>query len=148
MIKSGKVTKFNFQAQQQIINCKFDSHIANTCFKVNQKLSVLSRLASLLTFDKKRILFTTFFESQFNYCPLTWMFCNKRTNDRINKLHKRALIVYDDHKTSLLDLLAKDVSFTVHHTNIQTLLLEIYKTKHNFSENCLKNLFSVVNGTA
>ena len=36
---------------------KFDSHIANFCFKANQKLRVLSRLVSLLTFDRKRILF-------------------------------------------------------------------------------------------
>ena len=53
---------------------KFDSHIANTCFKANQKLSLLSRLAGLLTFDRKQILFKAFFESQFKYCPLIWMF--------------------------------------------------------------------------
>ena len=44
---------------------KFDSIIANIFFKANQKLSVLSRLAGLLTFDRKGILFTGFFESQF-----------------------------------------------------------------------------------
>ena len=49
---------------------KFDSPIANICFNVNQKLSVLSRLASLLTFDRKWILFKAFFGSQFKYCPL------------------------------------------------------------------------------
>ena len=32
---------------------KFDSHIANICFKANPKQSVLNALASLLTFDKK-----------------------------------------------------------------------------------------------
>ena len=40
---------------------KFDSHIANICFKTNQKLSALSRLAGLLTFDRKQILFKGFF---------------------------------------------------------------------------------------
>ena len=54
---------------------KFDSHLVNICFKANQKLSVLSRLPSLLIFDRKRILFKVFFESQFKYCPLIWMFC-------------------------------------------------------------------------
>ena len=38
-----------------------------------------------------------------------------------------------------------DGSYTVHHKNIQTLLLEMYKIKHNLSESCLKNLFSIVN---
>ena len=49
---------------------KFDSHVANICLKANQKLSVLSRLASLLTFDRKRILFEEFFKSQVTYCLL------------------------------------------------------------------------------
>ena len=39
-----------------------------------------------------------------------------------------------------------DGSFTVHHTNIQMLSLEMYKIKPNLSESCLKGLFSVVNG--
>ena len=53
---------------------KLDSHIANICFKANLKLSLFGRLARLLTFDKKQILFRTFLESQFKYCPLTWTF--------------------------------------------------------------------------
>ena len=66
---------------------------------------------------------------------------------RINKLHERDFrLIYDDYKTSFSDLLAIDGSFTIHHTNVQTLLLEMYKIKHNLSESSLKDLFSVVNG--
>ena len=123
---------------------KLDSHIANICIKANQKLSVFSRLAG---FDEKWILFKAFFDSQFKYCPLIWMFCSKTPNNRIDKIHERALrLVYDDYETSFSDLLVTDGLFTVHHTNIQTLLLEMYKIKHNLSECCLKDLFSVVNG--
>ena len=104
-------------------------------------------MASFLIFDRKQILFKAFFESQFKYCPLVWVFCSRRANNRINKLHEWALrLLYDDYESSFLDLLAIDGSFTVHQTNIQTLLLELYKIKHNVSESCLKNLFSVVNG--
>ena len=75
------------------------------------------------------------------------MFCSTTANNRIDKLHERALrLVYANCETSFSDLLAIDGSFTVHHTNIQTLLLEMYKIKLNLSENCLKDLFSVVNG--
>ena len=105
---------------------KFDSRIANSCFKANQKLSVLSRLAGLLAFDRKRILFKAFFESQFKYCPLIWMFCSRTANNRIEKLHEQALrLAYDDCETSFSDLLAIDGSFTVHHTNIRTLLINV-----------------------
>ena len=70
---------------------KFDSHIKNIYFKAKPNLGVLRKLVSLLTFDKKRILFKAFFEFQFRYCPLTWMFCNRRANNKINKLHEQAL---------------------------------------------------------
>ena len=103
-------------------------------------------MASLLTFDRKQILSKPFFESQFKYCPLIWMFCSRRASNIINKLHKRALrLVYDDYKASFFDLLAINSLFTVHHTNIQTLLLKMYKIKHNLSENCLTDPFSAMN---
>ena len=85
-----------------------------------------------------------FSESLFKYWPLIWMLCNRRANNRVNILHGRALeLVYDDYETSLLDLLPIFSSFPVHHTNIQTLLLEMHKIKHNLYESCLEDLFSV-----
>ena len=102
---------------------------------------------SLLTFDRKRIHFKAFFESQLKYFPLIWIFCSRRANNSINKSHERALrLLFDDDETSFSDLLAMDGSFTVRHTNIQTLLLEMYKMKHKLSESCLKDLFSAANG--
>ena len=53
---------------------KFDKHVLKLCSKANQKLSDLSRIAKLLSFNKRRILFKAFVESQFKYCPIIWMF--------------------------------------------------------------------------
>ena len=73
-----------------------------------------------------------FIESQFGYCPLVWMFCNRTLNARINRIHERALrIVYNDYDSSFVDLLARDNAFTIHHRNIQTLGIEIYKVINN-----------------
>ena len=33
----------------------------------------------------------SFIESQFVYCPLVWMCCDKTSDNRINHLHERAL---------------------------------------------------------
>ena len=52
---------------------KFDEHLNNVCLKVNRKLPAL-RIRQYLDFNKIRILFKGFFESQFKCCPLTWMF--------------------------------------------------------------------------
>ena len=76
---------------------KFDKHVLKLCSKANQNLSALSRMANLLSFNKRRTLFEAFVESQFKYCPVVWMFHSRRTNSKINRLHERALgIVFDD----------------------------------------------------
>ena len=62
-------------------------------FKGNQKLHVLSRMQSLSTAKKRIIIiFKSFIESQFKYCPLTCMFCSaKINNNQTNRLHERSL---------------------------------------------------------
>ena len=120
---------------------KFDKHVLKLFSKANQKLSTLSRVANLLSFNK-RTLFIAFVESQFKYCPIVWMFHSRRTNNKINRLHERALrIVYDDDVSTFDQLLAMDKSFCIHHQNIQRLLIEIYKALHDISGNSLKELF-------
>ena len=120
---------------------KFDKHVLKSS-KVNQKLSALSGMANLLSFNKRRTLFKAFVESQFKYCPIVWMFHSRRTNNKINRLHERALrIVYDDDVSTFDQLLAMDKSFCIHHQNIQRLLIEIYKALHDISGNSLKELF-------
>ena len=57
--------------------------------KANRKISVLSRMSDCLSFDKKRIIFKAFFESQLKYCPLVWMFHGREVNRRINRLPSR-----------------------------------------------------------
>ena len=65
------------------------------------------------------------------------MFHSRRTKNKINRLHERALrIVYADNVSTFDQLLAMDQSFCIHHQNIQRLLTEIY----NVSGNSLKEL--------
>ena len=72
----------------------------------------------------------TFIESQFGYCPLIWMFHGRIVNKRIKHLHERALrITYKDYISSFEDLLKRDKSVTIHHKNIQSLAIELFKVK-------------------
>ena len=65
------------------------------CKKAGRKLSVLARLSNYMSFEKRKILLKTFVQSQFGYCPLTWMFHGRRVNSKINHIHERALrIIY------------------------------------------------------
>ena len=67
------------------------------------------------------------------------MFHSRRNDNRINRLHERALrIVYDDNVSTFDQLLAMDKSFCIHHQNIQRLLIEICKALHDISAKSLK----------
>ena len=88
-------------------------------------------------------MFKAFFESQFKYCSLTWMFHSRKTNKRINQLHERALrLIYNNYELTFEELLDKDGSFCAHHYNIQTLAIELYKVYNNLSESLFSDRFT------
>ena len=72
------------------IDCqlKFSEHVNTLCKKANNKTSAFLRVAEYLDQDKRSILYNTFIMSNFNYCPLIWMFCGKDANVSINTVHK------------------------------------------------------------
>ena len=77
----------------------FDYHVKEIYRKANRKLSALSRVSRFQEVTKKRVLFKSFIESQFTYCPLIWMFHSRELNNKINKLHKPALrVVYKNYE--------------------------------------------------
>ena len=89
-------------------------HILSLCKKVNRKLHALTRVSKYMTLNKCRFLMRSFIISQFKYCPLIWMIENRGFNDKINRIHERALrIVYDGYIFSFEDLLSKDKSVTL-----------------------------------
>ena len=61
---------------------KFDKHISLLCAKANRKLSDLARISYYWTFHQKRTL-KAFFESQFRYFSLTWMFHSRKSNNKL-----------------------------------------------------------------
>ena len=120
----------------------FEQHISSICSKASQILHDLGRIATFMSFNKRRTLMKTFIESQFNYCPLIWMFHSRTMNNKINRIHKRALrLVYSDHISSFDELLKKDRSFSIHHRIIQSLAIELYKVFHGLSPSIMKNVF-------
>ena len=50
-------------------------------------------------------------------------------------------ILYNDTESSFEQLLAKDNTFTVHETNIQKLMTEMYKAKSQIGPSLLQDIF-------
>ena len=121
---------------------KFDDHVNRLCKKSSLKINALARIATFMNVSKKRIFMKSFIESQFGYCPLIWMFHSRGLNNKINRIHERALrITYNDKSSSYGELLTKDRSVTIHHRNIRALAIEIYKVMQGISPPLLNEAF-------
>ena len=72
-------------------NLNFNEHVSSLCRKVGNKLFALARLSNFMSFKQRHILFKTFIESRFGYCPLVWMFHSRKVNNKINHLHESSL---------------------------------------------------------
>ena len=69
----------------------FQAHINNVCKKAGQKLHALARVSKYMNEQQQRITMTSFVTSQFSYCPLVWMCHDRKSNNKINKIHERGL---------------------------------------------------------
>ena len=87
-----------------------------------------------------------FITSQFSYCPLVWMFHSRTLNNRINKIHEKALRLVYKNETFLSfdDLLKRDKSVSIHQKNLQILATEIYKTKNDLGPKIMKYTFHFI----
>ena len=68
----------------------FENHLSAICNKMSRKLNALGRIVNYMPLEKRRIVMKTFIESQFNYCPLIWMFHSQTINNKTKRLHERA----------------------------------------------------------
>ena len=72
------------------------------------------------------------------------MFHGRRANSKINHIHERALhIVYKNNVLSFEELLELDKSFKIHHKNIQSLAIELFKIKNNLSVTIMIDIFQL-----
>ena len=119
----------------------FNSYVQMICKKASQKLTAILRLANIISEKKRKVLLKTFFESQFSYCPLLWMFCSRKLNNKINRLHERALrIAYKDYVSRFEEKLIKAGSVTIHQSNLKVLATEMYKISCGISLSFMQDL--------
>ena len=74
-----------------------------------------------------RFVMKALISSQFGYCPLIWMFHNRKF--KFESIRDRLRFVYNDHKTTFSELLKKDNS------DKKITLLYIIKTSNTSNRN-------------
>ena len=73
------------------------------------------------------------------------MFHSRKWKIHINRIHERALrIVYQDHKSTFDELLAKDGFFKIHDSNLQKLITEIFKVKMKLASEIMNEAFDII----
>ena len=125
-------------------NLTMADHIQKICKQASNKLHALARISKFLNDQQRIILMKSFVISQFYYCPITWMYCQRKSNNLINKIHEMTLrINYNDYTSDFGNLLSRDDSVTIHQRNIQALAIEIHKTLNNLNPIFMKEIFSL-----
>ena len=113
---------------------KFDKHGKTLYSKANMKINVFSRLNTYISREQASSICNAVLLSNFNYCPLIWLFCNKGASKEINRTHKRVLpMFYEDYACPFEILLTCSGSVCFHAENLQKLMMEIYKSKDHLS---------------
>ena len=99
-------------------------------FLINKPYA-LSLIAHYMDRNELRLLMTSFINSQFQYCPLAWMFHSRKLNTKINKLHERAL------RTTYKESAFEDLCSSEELADID----EMSKTKHGLDPPFMKEIF-------
>ena len=110
--------------------------------KAAQKLHALSGISHFLDTEQQKRSMEAFTFSQFNHCPLVWVFCDRILNNKINHIHERALQkTYKDMRPDFDTMLLIDDEVPTYIRNLQLLMTEIYKTKWGLNPSFMKEIF-------
>ena len=84
----------------------FNLNITNIYRSAANQLNTLIR--RFFSFEAKKVLVDSYFYSNFNYCPLVWIFSSAKSLNKIETLQKRALrYLYNDYESPYDTILAK-----------------------------------------
>ena len=121
----------------------FDGHISNMCIKAGRQLNVLQRLRGSLDQDSRMAIYKSFIMSNFNYCPLIWMFTSKTSLSKLENIQKRALrFVLDDYQSGYNDLLQNANVPGIKIMLLRYLAIEVFKSINEINPAYLNAMFT------
>ena len=122
----------------------FNLHIANICRSAANQLNALIRLKNFLGFQEKKVLINSYFYSNFNYCPLVWMFSHAKSLKKVEALRKKVLcFLFDDCNSPSEEILKKSGKVCIEVNRLRYFCIEIYKTINSINLSFMKQIFQL-----
>ena len=122
----------------------FNVHVSNMCNKAGRQLNVLQRLKGSLDYSSRLSIYKSFIMSNFNYCPVVWMFTSKYSLSKLEGIQKRALrFVLDDYTSDYVELLDKANVPGMKIMALRYLAIEVYKCINGINPKYLNDLFTI-----
>ena len=120
----------------------FDSHISSMCKKASRQINILKRLSKYLDQNSRIIVYKSFVSSNFNYCPVAWIFCGKRNARKLERLQERALrFVFNDRNSEYHELLKRGNFLPLSVLRLRALAIEVYKCFHGLNPSYMNDIF-------
>ena len=114
------------------------------CNKAGRQLNVLQRLKGSLDYASRLSIYKSFIMSNFNYCPVVWMFTSKSSLSKLEDIQKRALrFVLDDYESDYYGLLNKADVPGMKIMALRYLAIEVYKCMNGLNPKYLNDLFTM-----
>ena len=121
----------------------FNVHVSNMCNKAGRQLNVLQRLKGSLDYSCRLSIYKRFIISNFNYCPVVWMFTSKSSLSKPKGIQKRALrFVLEDYTSDCVELLDQANVPGMKILALKYLVIEVYKCINGINPKYLNDLFT------
>jgi len=140
----NSVTLLGIEIDDQI---SFHSHIHTLARGAAGQLNYLISKKKFLNQEAKKVLIESFIMSNFNYCPLVWLFCDSKSTSKQETIQKRALrFLYDDYESDYEHLLTLANKPTLEVRKLRFLAIEIFKTISELNPAFMKEIFTLNTG--
>ena len=122
----------------------FNSHISYICTKASRQINILKRISKYLNQESRITVYKSFISSNFNYCPVAWIFCGKGNSQKLEKLQERALrFVYNDRSSDYTTLLNRGNFLSLKALRLRALSIEVYKSVRGLNPDYMNDMFEV-----
>lgn len=121
----------------------FKIHIDDICNQTSKQINALKRIKHYLDKQCKNTLYNSYIGSNFNYCPLVWMFIAKLNMDKLEKMNKSALRFIENQNIMPYEELCREANkLTITQRCIKSVTIQMYKIKSKMAPTYLQELFS------